>query len=120
MGTVIIGSGIAGISAGYHLKKNGQKSVIYEKDNDWGGLCGNFTIDGYRFDRFVHFTFAPEKYVQDLFEASSPTHAHPSVSYNYYNGHWLKHPAQNNIAPLPVEEKIKIIKGFIDRKQKKR
>ena len=52
--TVILGSGISGISAGYHLKKAGEESVIFEKNDDWGGLCGNFTIDGFRFDRFRH------------------------------------------------------------------
>lgn len=115
---IIIGSGIAGISAGYHLNKKGETSIIFEKDSDWGGLCGNFTIDGFRFDRFVHFTFAPEEYIKNLFEESSPTYAHPSISTNYYNGYWLKHPAQNNIAPLSIDEKVKIIKGFIDRKVK--
>lgn len=118
MGTVILGSGIAGISAGYHLEKSGEKVVIYEKDNDWGGLCGNFTIEGFRFDRFVHFTFAQDEYIKNLFEESSPTFAHPSVSSNYYKGYWLKHPAQNNLAPLPTEEKVKIIKGFINREYK--
>lgn len=118
MDTVIIGSGISGISAGYHLQKGGEKVVIYEKDNDWGGLCGNFTIDGFRFDRFVHFTFADEEYIRNLFEESSPTYAHLSISSNYYKGYWLKHPAQNNIAPLTVDEKVDIIKGFINRKTK--
>lgn len=118
MDTVIIGSGISGISAGYHLKKEGEKVVIYEKDGDWGGLCGNFTIDGFRFDRFVHFTFADDEYIRNLFEESSPTYAHPSISSNYYKGYWLKHPAQNNIAPLTVDEKVDIIKGFINRKAK--
>ncbi len=118
MDTVIIGSGISGISAGYHLQKGGEKVVIYEKDNNWGGLCGNFTIDGFRFDRFVHFTFADNEYIRNLFEESSPTYAHPSISSNYYKGYWLKHPAQNNIAPLTVDEKVDIIKGFINRKTK--
>lgn len=118
MGTVILGSGIAGISAGYHLKKSGEKATIYERDADWGGLCGNFTIDGFRFDRFVHFTFAQDDYIKNLFEESSPTYAHPSVSSNYYKGYWLKHPAQNNLAPLSTDEKVEIIKGFINRKEK--
>ncbi len=118
MGTVILGSGISGISAGYHLAKNGENAVIFERDDDWGGLCGNFEIDGFRFDKFVHFTFAPDDYTREIFEKSSPTYAHPSISYNYYKGYWLKHPAQNNIAPLPSEEKIDIIKGFINRKTK--
>ena len=107
--TIIIGSGIAGISAGYHLEKKGEKVVIYEKDNDWGGLCGNFTIDGFRFDRFVHFTFTEDEYIKGIFEKSSPLYDHPSVSSNYYKGYWLKHPAQNNLAPLSTDEKVKII-----------
>lgn len=117
MKTIIIGSGISGISAGYHLNKNGEKVIIYEKDNDWGGLCGNFTIDGFRFDKFVHFTFADDKYIMKLFEESSPTYRHPPVSSNYYQGFWLKHPAQNNLAPLPSDEKVKIITDFISRPQ---
>lgn len=118
METVILGSGISGISAGYHLQKNGEKAVIYERDSDWGGLCGNFTIDGFRFDKFVHFTFAPDDYIKNIFEKSSPTFAHPSVSSNFYKGFWLKHPAQNNLAPLPADEKVEIIKGFINRPHK--
>ena len=116
--TAIIGSGIAGISAGYHLNKKGDSVVIYEKDNDWGGLCGNFTINGFRFDRFVHFTFTDDPYIKGIFEKSSPLYDHPSVSSNYYKGYWLKHPAQNNLAPLPTDEKVKIINDFVNRTQK--
>lgn len=118
MGTVILGSGIAGISAGYHLEQKGEKVVIYEKDNDWGGLCGNFSIDGFRFDKFVHFTFTDDEYIKGIFEKSSPLYEHPSVSSNYYKGYWLKHPAQNNLAPLPTDEKVKIINDFVNRPQK--
>jgi len=118
MSIVILGSGIAGISACYHLQKNGENAVIFERDNDWGGLCGNFSINGFRFDKFVHFTFAQDEYIKNLFEESSPTYAHPSISSNYYKGYWLKHPAQNNFAPLSINEKIEIIKGFINRKNK--
>ena len=57
---IVLGAGIAGISASYHLKQKGISSTIYEKDSDWGGLCGFFEIDGFRFDRFVHFTFTTD------------------------------------------------------------
>lgn len=115
---VILGAGIAGISAAYHLKQKGKNSVIFEKDNDWGGLCGFFEIDGFRFDRFVHFTFAKDEKIAELFAKSSPLYAHPPVSYNYWRGCWLKHPAQNNLAPLPIEEKVKIIDSFVNRPHK--
>ena len=115
---IILGAGVAGISAAYHLKKKGLSSIIFEKDNDWGGLCGNFTINGFRFDRFVHFSFPKDEELIKLFEASSETYAHPAISFNYYHGKWLKHPAQNNLAPLSAEEKAKIICDFVKRPQK--
>lgn len=115
---VILGAGIAGISAARHLKQKGENSVIFEKDNAWGGLCGFFEIDGFRFDRFVHFTFAKDEKIAELFAKSSPLYAHPPVSYNYWRGCWLKHPAQNNLAPLPTEEKVKIIDSFVNRPRK--
>lgn len=115
---VILGSGIAGISAGYHLAKKGLKSVIFEKNDDWGGLCANFSIDGFRFDKFVHFSFTDDSYIKGLFQASSPLYEHPSLCYNYYKGAWLKHPAQNNLAPLSSDEKVKIINDFVSRPQK--
>ncbi|MBR3603175.1 MAG: FAD-dependent oxidoreductase [Elusimicrobiaceae bacterium] len=113
--TVILGSGVAGLSAAFHLQKKNKSVCIYEKDGDWGGLCGNFSIDGFRFDRFVHFTFTDDPYIKGLFEKSSALYEHPPVSSNYYQGCWLKHPAQNNLAPLPSEEKTKIILDFVSR-----
>lgn len=116
--TVILGAGIAGISAGYHLRQKGLEPVIYEQDSDWGGLCAHFTIDAFRFDRFVHFTFTNDPYIKGIFEKSSPLYEHPSISYNYYHGTWLKHPALNNLAPLSSDEKTKIIQDFVNRPQK--
>lgn len=115
---LILGSGIAGVSAGYHLEKEGVSSVIYEKDNDWGGLCANFIIGGFRFDRFVHMSFAKDEYVREIFSDSAPFFEHSPKANNYYNGYWLRHPAQNNLYPLPEEEKTKIIEDFKIRPQK--
>lgn len=118
MGTIILGSGISGISAGHHLQQNNEEVIIFEKDNDWGGLCGNFTIDGFRFDKFVHFSFANDEYIADKFKKSTELYEHPPISSNYYKGFWLKHPAQNNLAPLPTKEKVEIINDFINREHK--
>lgn len=115
---VILGSGIAGISAGYHLRLQGVENTIYEQEADWGGLCGQFSIDGFRFDRFVHFTFAEDAYVQRKFLESGDLHEHVPFPSNYYRGYWLTHPAQNNLAPLPIEAKVKIIADFINRPTK--
>ncbi len=48
-GNLVLGAGIAGISAAWHLQQKGQQSIIPEKDDDWGGLCGHFVIEDFRF-----------------------------------------------------------------------
>jgi len=112
----ILGGGISGISAGYHLALNGLENIVFEKRSTWGGLCDNFTIgNGFRFDYFIHLSFAKDEYVQKLFAESSEAHKHKPISTNYYNGYWLKHPAQNNLAPLSSEVKTKIILDFVNR-----
>ena len=113
---VILGGGISGISAGFHLDQEGKENVVYEKNKTWGGLCDNFTIgNGFRFDNFVHFSFAKNKHVRDLFSKASEHIAHKPVSSNFYKGYWLKHPVQNNLALLPVKKKIKILEDFINK-----
>jgi protoporphyrinogen oxidase len=110
----ILGGGISGISAGYHLGLRGIDHIIFEKKERWGGLCDNFTIgNGFRFDYFIHLSFTNLDYVKELFSQSSEYIVHHPVSSNYYKDNWLKHPAQNNLAPLSVEEKTKIILDFI-------
>ncbi len=116
----ILGAGIAGISASYHLKQAGIESVIYEKDDTWGGLCGNFEIKGFRFDKAPHFSFTKNEYVKELFKASTPFFTHAARVENYYKNKWLAHPAQNNLAPLDDEEKVQILQSFIDNPYKKK
>ena len=46
---LVLGAGIAGISAAWHLQQEGQHSIILEKDDDWGGLCGYFVMEDFPF-----------------------------------------------------------------------
>jgi protoporphyrinogen oxidase len=113
---MILGAGIAGLGASYALHQRGEQSVIFEKDDTYGGLCGNFIIEGFRFDRFVHFSFSQNEQVQSIFQASSPEiYRHIPEAYNIYKGIWIKHPAQNNLFPLSEQEKAIIIQDFLNR-----
>ena len=112
----ILGAGISGISAAYHLQQKDFDCRIFEKREQWGGLCDNFIVgEGFRFDYFIHLSFTNNRYVQELFSLASDFYKHHPNSSNYYKGYWLKHPAQNNLFPLSVQEKIKIIVDFIKR-----
>lgn len=109
---VILGAGAAGLGANYSLKQKGYNPIVLEKDETYGGLCGNFMIAGFRFDRFVHFDFTQIDDVFNIFKKSTDMYIHQSNPFNIYNGIWIKHPAQNNLYPLSEEEKRLIVDDF--------
>ena len=110
---LILGAGIAGLGVAYSLYKTGKTALVVEKDSTYGGLCGNIEIDGFRFDRFVHFTFTQDESVNAIFKAScGELLKHIPNPYNLYKKQWIKHPAQNNLFPLSCEEKRIIIHDF--------
>ena len=108
---IILGGGISGLASAYELKNHKITSIVLEKNPSWGGLLDNFSIDGFRFDKFIHLSFAKDEYVNDIFY-KTPFLKHKPLSSNYYKGFWLKHPAQNNLYPLNIEEKQKILNDF--------
>ena len=52
--TVIIGAGIAGLSAGCYALMNGYKTTIFEMHTIPGGLCTAWKRKGYTFDISMH------------------------------------------------------------------
>ena len=51
---IIIGAGIAGLSAGCYGQMNGYQTRIFELHNLPGGLCTSWTRKGYTFDGCIH------------------------------------------------------------------
>ena len=51
---VIIGAGIAGLSAGIYARKAGYEAVVLEKHSIAGGLCTAWKRNGYTIDGCVH------------------------------------------------------------------
>ena len=113
-GLVVLGGGISGISAAYHARKAGGKAVVYEARDRWGGLLDHFTINGFRFDHAVHFAFTDDPYLKEILYQVD-YYEHDPNPFNYEGGRWLKHPVQNNLYALPVEERIEAIKSFVER-----
>lgn len=112
--TVILGGGIAGISAAYHARKMGLPVVVYESASRAGGLLDNFTVEGFRFDNAIHLSFATEPEVREIFDRTSHF-LHPAVSWCWDANTWLKHPVQNNMYALGVNERVELIASFVER-----
>lgn len=51
---ILIGAGIAGLSAGCYLQMNGYQTEIYELHSLPGGLCTAWKRNGYTFDGCIH------------------------------------------------------------------
>lgn len=111
---LILGAGIAGISACYHARQAGFEATCFEAQATAGGLVANFEIDGFRFDNAVHLSFSKDDYVNSLF-LKTPYITHTPSPYCFDDSYWLKHPVQNNLYPLPVAHKIACIESFVAR-----
>ena len=51
---IIIGGGIAGLSAGIYAQQNGFDTEIYEKNPMVGGECTGWDRQGYHIDNCIH------------------------------------------------------------------
>ncbi len=114
---LVIGAGVAGLSAAVHAGRAGHEAVIFEAKERWGGLLDHFHLDGFRFDNAVHFAFSNNDHYEAVLGLTDCI-THRPEPYNYEQGRWLKHPVQNNLCPLPVEEKVEAIKGFVERPER--
>ena len=108
----ILGGGIAGLSAAARLREHGLDVPIFEARKRPGGLLDSFTLETpegrWTFDHAVHLSFASEPEVRAVFDRT-PYLSHEARSLNWDGGLWIPHPVQNNMFPLPVEERTDLI-----------
>ncbi len=58
---VIIGGGIAGLSAGIYAQRNGFETEIFEKNAVAGGECTGWNRKGYHIDNCIHWLIGSDK-----------------------------------------------------------
>lgn len=76
---VIIGAGVAGLTAAYELQKNGyQDIVILESTNHLGGIATTALYHGNRMDMGGHRFFTKSKTVMDLWTELLPLQGKPA------------------------------------------
>jgi protoporphyrinogen oxidase len=106
--TLVLGGGPAGLTAGYLLGRAGGSVVVFEAEDQVGGLAKTVEVDGYRFDLGGHrfFTKAPE--VDKLWHEilGEEFLLRPRMSRIYWNRRYLDYPLRgpNVIRKLgPIE-----------------
>jgi protoporphyrinogen oxidase len=99
--TTILGAGISGLSASFHLGH--QNCTIYEKAPFHGGHAGSENAFGFTLDRGPHVSFTKHPYVKELFAQNlqGAFLEFPVRTRNYYRGTWIEHPAQAHLWQIP-------------------
>ena len=58
---IVIGGGIAGLNAGIELLQKGHKVTIIEKNDNVGGLCSGYDVNGFYIDACIHWLMGTNK-----------------------------------------------------------
>ncbi len=117
----VLGTGMAGYGAAYHLQQAGARCVLFDKKPHYGGHTASFTYPGgITFDEGPHVSFTRHERLQTLFAESIDNQyetLHTKVN-NYWKGHWVKHPAQVKLHGLPTDLVVDVIKDFVAARQR--
>lgn len=116
---VIIGAGLTGISAAYHLEQKGFCDyAIFERDAKIGGLCGTVQQNGFTFDFTGHYLHASDPYFRSMIESLVGMDNLNTVvrkSFIYSHNTYTNYPFQINLFGLPTEVIAECIEGFVKR-----
>src|SRR3954468_6343009 len=90
----VLGGGLAGLTAGYLLARRGVPVIVFEAEDQVGGLAKTEVRDGYRFDLGGHRFFTKSKEVDDLWHEVMREEflLRPRMSRIFWNGKFLDYP----------------------------
>lgn len=120
---VILGAGLTGISAAYHLEQNNFYDYkIFEKENEIGGLCRSVYQDGFTFDYTGHLLHINNPYFSNLIDNFVGKDNFNSIhrrSFIYSKDVYTHYPFQINLFGLPQTVINECVEGFKNRPQLK-
>ena len=111
---LILGAGLAGLSAAWHL--DGQDRLVVERAPEVGGLCRSIRERGFTFDYTGHLLHLRDPTIRDWALELLPdgyVDLHRSAWIHSY-GKLTPYPFQANTAGLPLDVRLECLLGFID------
>ncbi len=113
---VLLGSGMATLGAAYRLRAEGRSYVMFDRGDHPGGHTKTYSYDGgWVFDDGPHVSFTENERIQGILaeQVADDFHQVPTGVNNYWQGHWIKHPAQINLYGLPTDLVVRCIEDFV-------
>jgi protoporphyrinogen oxidase len=115
-GVVVLGGGMAGLSAAHRLEQEGVDCCLFEAEGRVGGLCRSEKADGFTFDytgHLLHFLDAEtEKFVKTVVE--EVLIPHNRRAWVYSNGVYTRYPFQRNLHGLPESVVKECVLGYVE------
>src|SRR3954447_17505034 len=92
----VIGGGPAGLTGGYPVAQPGRPPIVFEAEDQVGGIAKTEVRDGYRFDLGGHRFFTKSKEVNDLWHEVMREEflLRPRLSRIYWNRKFLQYPLE--------------------------
>ncbi|MGE4168855.1 MAG: NAD(P)/FAD-dependent oxidoreductase, partial [Candidatus Babeliales bacterium] len=116
---VIIGAGLTGLSAAYHLEKRGYTDyTLFEREETIGGLCRSVVQDGFTFDYTGHLLHINDSYFRSLINNLVGLDQFNTInrkSFIYSHERYTRYPYQVNLFGLPKDVIAECIEGFVAR-----
>ncbi len=113
---VILGAGLCGLSAAWHLQKKDIDCCVFEKESEVGGLCRSKNIGGFTFDYDGHVLHFRHAYTFNLARSllGSNLVKHERSAWVYSYGTYIRYPFQANLYGLSPSIIKECLLGFIE------
>lgn len=118
---LILGAGIAGLSAAWHLRQKGIPCLVFEKEDEVGGLCRSKKIRGFTFDYSGHLLHFKSPYAFNLVKRllGKQWVKHERSAWVSACGRYTPYPFQANLFGLPPQVIKECLEGFVHAQKRK-
>jgi len=112
---LVLGGGLAGLTAAWYLQKKGLSCHIFEKENEAGGLCRSKNLNGFTFDHCGHLLHFKHRFVFDFIHSllGNNLAEHKKSAWIYSYGKFTRYPFQANLYGLPEAVVKECLLGLI-------
>jgi protoporphyrinogen oxidase len=113
--TLILGGGLAGVSAAYHAPKN--STLLVERESDVGGTARSFRIGGFTFDFTGHLLHLHNPYTKKLIPRllKNDFYRCQRDTWIFSKGVYTRYPFQAFTHGLPADVVNECVLGFAER-----
>lgn len=113
----VVGGGFAGLAACYEAAKLGHDVVLFEREQQVGGLASTFEADGQSLDKFYHFWYTSDHQIFELGEELGIAHLfrfRSTATGTYYSNKLYRLSSPFDLltfSPIPFLSRVKL--GFM-------